>query len=41
MLGAALVSSYKEDGVEVGSIDMDRFKLILKNDAYSTIKIIE
>lgn len=41
MLGAALLKGYEENGIEVGSIDMDRFKTILKNDAYSTIRIIE
>jgi hypothetical protein len=41
MLGAALISGYEENGIEVGSIDMDRFKAVLKNDSYSTIKIIE
>lgn len=41
LLGAALLSGYEKNGIEVGSIDMDRFKTILKNDAYSTIKIIE
>lgn len=41
MVGAALLKGYEENGIEVGSIDMDRFKSILKNDAYSTIKIIE
>lgn len=41
LLGAALLSGYEENGIEVGSIDMDRFKTILKNDAYSTIRIIE
>lgn len=41
MLGAVLLKGYEENGEEVGSIDMDRFKAILKNDAYSTIKIIE
>lgn len=41
LFGAAMVSEYKENGNEVGSIDMNRFKAILKNDAYSAIKIIE
>lgn len=41
MLGAALLKGYEKNGNEVGSIDMARFKAILKNDAYSSIKIIE
>lgn len=41
LLGATLISGYYDDGIEVGTIDMSRFKTVLKNDAYSTIKIIE
>ena len=35
------INALLESGVEVGSIDMSRLKTVLKNDAYSTIKIIE
>lgn len=40
-LGAIIINDYYDNGVEVGKINMGRFKTLLKNDAYSTIKIIE
>lgn len=36
-----LINSYVNDGNEIGDIDLSRLKTVLKNDAYSTIKIIE
>lgn len=41
LLGCTVINNYKENGKEVGTIDMSRMKKVLKNDAYSTIKIIE
>ncbi len=36
-----LINEYKNNGVLVGNLDMQRIKVVLKNDAYSTIRIIE
>lgn len=36
-----IINAYRDYGETVGDIDMDRLKTILKNDAYSTIKIID
>ena len=35
------INELREKAKSVGEIDMDRLKTVLKNDAYSTIKIIE
>lgn len=35
------INELKEKAKSVGDVDMDRLKTVLKNDAYSTIKIIE
>lgn len=35
------MNELKEKAKSVGDVDMDRLKTVLKNDAYSTIKIIE
>lgn len=35
------INELREKAKSVGSVDMDRLKMVLKNDAYSTIKIIE
>lgn len=35
-----LINGYKEKGTEIGSVDLNRLKTVLKNDAYSTVKII-
>lgn len=35
------INELKEKAKSVGDVDMDRLKAVLKNDAYSTIKIIE
>lgn len=40
-VSAILINEYIDNGIEVGSVDMNRFKTVLKNDAYSTIKVIE
>ena len=37
----SMINIVREDNAQVGSIDMQRFKTVIKNDAYSTIKIIE
>lgn len=36
-----LINQYISGGDEIGNIDLERLKMVLKNDAYSTIKIIE
>lgn len=36
-----LINLYRDGDDTVGSIDLNRLKTVLKNDAYSTIKIIE
>lgn len=36
-----LIKSYRDGNDTVGDIDLARLKTVLKNDAYSTIKIIE
>lgn len=36
-----MINYYFEEGVTVGTINMDRLKTVLKNDTYNTIKIIE
>jgi hypothetical protein len=36
-----LINIYRDGDDTVGSIDLNRLKTVLKNDAYSTIKIIE
>ena len=41
LLICQLVNLYREGNDTVGSIDLNRLKTVLKNDAYSTIKIIE
>lgn len=35
------INALKEEAEQVGEVDMDRLKSIIKNDSYSTIKIIE
>lgn len=35
------INAIIEDGDKVGDVDMERIKAVIKNDAYSTIKIIE
>ena len=35
------INELKEKAKSIGDVDMDRLKTVLKNDAYSTIKIIE
>lgn len=35
------INIQKECGKEVGSIDLNRFKTVIKNEAYSTVKIID
>lgn len=35
------INSLKESSDEVGEINMNRFKTVIKNEAYSTIKIME
>lgn len=35
------INELKEEAEQVGEVDMDRLKSIIKNDSYSTIKIIE
>lgn len=37
----AIINLYRDGGDTVGSVDLARLKTVLKNDAYSTIKIIE
>ena len=41
LLGCTIINNYVENGKEVGEVDMSRLKTVLKNDAYSTIKLIE
>ena len=41
MLVCLKINSYKDSDNAVGSIDLSRLKMVLKNDTYSTIKIIE
>lgn len=36
-----LINLYKDNLMEVGNVDLARIKTIIKNDSYSTIKIIE
>lgn len=36
-----IINLYRDGGDIVGDIDLARLKTVLKNDAYSTIKIIE
>lgn len=36
-----LINLYRDGGDTVGNIDLARLKTVLKNDAYSTVKIIE
>lgn len=40
-LSAKIIEEYLESGKEVGQIDNERFNAVLKNAAYSSIKIIE
>lgn len=35
------INELKEEAEQVGDVDMDRIKMLIKNDSYSTIKIIE
>lgn len=35
------INKIKNESEEVGTVDMNRIKTVLKNDAYSTVKIIE
>lgn len=41
MMTQVLINVLKEGGTEVGSVNMARLKTVLKNDAYTSIKIIE
>lgn len=41
LITCAAINMYREDYLRIGNIDMQRFKTVIKNDAYSTIKIIE
>lgn len=41
LLICKLINLYRDGEDTVGSIDLNRLKTVLKNDAYSTIKIIE
>lgn len=36
-----IINLYRDGGDTIGSVDLGRLKVVLKNDAYSTIKIIE
>ena len=36
-----IINLYRDGGDTIGDIDLGRLKTVLKNDAYSTIKIIE
>lgn len=38
---AGLINIYKDNFEQVGSVDLSRIKTIIKNDSYSTIKVIE
>lgn len=40
-LSQIMINALKENGTEVGSVNMTRLKTVLKNDAYTSIKIIE
>lgn len=40
-LTCIMINTFAEDGSECGSVDINRMKTLLKNEAYSTIKIIE
>ena len=40
-LSAKIIEEYLESGKEVGQIDNERFNAVLKNAAYSSIKIID
>jgi len=41
MMSQVIINALKESGTEVGSVNMNRLKTVLKNDAYTSIKIIE
>lgn len=41
LLTCAAINMYKGSNNKIGSVDMKRIKTVLKNDAYSTISIIE
>lgn len=41
LLVCQMINLYKDYGEETGGVDIARVKTVLKNDAYSTIKIIE
>lgn len=41
LLICGIINLYRDDNEVVGNIDLSRLKTVLKNDAYSTIKIIE
>lgn len=41
LLICKLVNAYRDGDDTIGSIDLNRLKTVLKNDAYSTIKIIK
>ena len=41
LLICKLINLYVEGNDKVGDVDLSRLKTVLKNDAYSTIKIIE
>ena len=36
-----LINLYKDNLEQVGNVDLGRIKTIIKNDSYSTIKVIE
>lgn len=37
----SMINAYRDEGTVVGDVDLDRIKVLLKNESYSTIKIIE
>ena len=41
LLTCMFINSLQDEGTKVGSINLARLKIVLKNDAYSTIKIID
>lgn len=40
-LSARMINDYFDNGIEVGSINTERFNTVLKNAAYGTVKIIQ